>query len=238
MRLVIFSDIHGNQYAMQAFLEDIGDLCYDGIIFCGDVFGYYYGQEQVLGQLFAMRDLVWLKGNHDSYAVSAWRGESNVSDLVQKYGHSYENMFRFMDEPLVRKLDSLPERREIYAGEKRIGIFHGTPDDPLEGRLYPRDSVCDSSAYEPYDIVIMGHTHHRMIRRCGHTLLINPGSLGQQRDGRGCGYLLLDTEAEAWEFRNVAFSKDALYNEIDRYDPHMSKLKETLERKNPSCEES
>ena len=65
MRLLIFSDIHGNQYAWQAFLCKLEDIEYDSVIFLGDIFGYYYGQKEIIEDLLVMKDLIWLRGNHD-----------------------------------------------------------------------------------------------------------------------------------------------------------------------------
>jgi len=43
MKICIFSDIHGNQYALKAFMREISNYDIDQFIFCGDIFGYYYG---------------------------------------------------------------------------------------------------------------------------------------------------------------------------------------------------
>lgn len=231
MKLIVFSDIHGNQYAFDAFLKEIARIDYDKIIFCGDIFGYYYGQQEIIDGLEKMENLIWIQGNHDSYAVAAYYGRKNVQELVEKYGHSYERMFSYLDQGYLKKIERLPFMYELEADKKKIGIFHGTPDNITEGRLYPKDSIVNEHPYQAYDYVILGHTHFKMIRKCGNTTVLNPGSLGQQRDGKGFGYMILDTCQDKVEFRNIDYSKKELYREIERYDSEMGKLKEILERK-------
>ena len=113
----------------------------------------------------------------------------------------------------------------------RVGIFHGTPQDPLEGRLYPKDSIVNSEIYQQYDIVVLGHTHCRMERLVGDTLVINSGSLGQPRDGSGFGYAVINTADKTVQFENITLNTGALYRQIDRYDPELKKLKKVLERR-------
>lgn len=231
MKFIIFSDIHGNQYAFNAFLKEIKQVDYDKIIFCGDIFGYYYGQQEIIDCLEKIENLIWIQGNHDSYAVEAYYDKSKVQALVEKYGHSYERMFDYLDSRYLKRIERLPIMYELEADKKKIGIFHGTPDNILEGRLYPKDSITNLKPYQNYDYVILGHTHFKMMRRCKDTIILNPGSLGQQRDGRGFGYMILDTGKNTVEFRNIEYSKEKLYEEIEKYDSGMDKLKEILERK-------
>ena len=42
VKLLVFSDIHGNTLALESFLKELPSFLYDKIIFLGDIFGYYY----------------------------------------------------------------------------------------------------------------------------------------------------------------------------------------------------
>lgn len=231
MKIVVFSDIHGNQYAVRSFLKQIESLSYDKLVFCGDVFGYYYGQNEILDSLSSLRDMIWLKGNHDKYASDVYRGIADPKFYIENYGHSYFEMKRKYPADKMRMLERLPEKAEIQAEGKRIVFFHGTPEQMLEGRLYPDNEVKNREAYKIYDYVILGHTHFRMDRRVGKTRILNPGSLGQQRDGKGCGFLILDTERDEVRYQEILYDKAALYKEIDKYDKDLKKLKTVLERR-------
>ena len=54
MRLIIFSDLHGNSYALDAFLSQIKEEPYDYLVFCGDIFGYYYDQHEIMMIIFCV----------------------------------------------------------------------------------------------------------------------------------------------------------------------------------------
>lgn len=113
---------------------------------------------------------------------------------------------------------------------KKVLICHGTPISPLEGRLYPNNEIAEEQEYSKYDFVILGHTHCRMLRKVASATIINPGSLGQPRDGSGFGYAILDTKTNMVNFKNVKIDLEKLYAEIDKYDPDLKKLKNVLER--------
>lgn len=64
--------------------------------------------------------------------------------------------------------------------------------------------------------------------------IVNPGSLGQQRDGKGCSYVIFDTRSCQLEFFSVEYDIASLKKEIDFYENDsdmIRKLKEVLERR-------
>lgn len=236
MKLVLFSDIHGNADALNVFLCQIQNLTYDHVIFCGDIFGYYYDQKKIIKMLSDMSGLIWLKGNHDVYflklcGLDCEKRTEAEQYYIENYGHSYENLSLRYDKEEIELVASHASEFLLEEESNRIGIFHGTPENSLEGRLYPDQPILKADAYDPYDIVILGHTHCRMVRMEGHTLVINPGSLGQPRDGKGYSYALLDTNIKEVKFCTVTINEKKLYEKIDSYDPGLKKLKEVLERR-------
>lgn len=231
MKLLVFSDIHGNSYALDAFFSKIGAMEYGVLIFCGDIFGYYYNQKQIIEKLSARKDLIWLKGNHDEYFLNLYRGNAEKEYYIRQYGHSYDHLQEHYEEQDFDLIASHPSSYLLQEENCRIGIFHGTPADSLNGRLYPDKPVLHPELYQNYDIVILGHTHCRMVRTEGATLIINSGSLGQPRDGRGYGFAAIDTALKTVVFHNVEIDQAALYSQIDQYDPGLKKLKDVLERR-------
>lgn len=79
--------------------------------------------------------------------------------------------------------------------------------------MYP-DTDVNESLYHPYDFVILGHTHYQMYRKPDRTVLLNPGSLGQPRDGKGYSYCVLDTETGKCRFQIVDADQTALVGEL------------------------
>lgn len=230
MRLVIFSDIHGNDYALDAFLKKIEQIRYDRLVFCGDIFGYYYNQKQIIEKLLKRKDLIWLKGNHDQYFWELYHDKREKEYYVHNYGHCYDNLKEQYSEDEAVLINSHSSEYVLETEGCKIGIFHGTPENSLEGRLYPDKPVLSERAYACYDIVILGHTHCRMKRVEGKTLIINAGSLGQPRDGKGYSFAVVDTVLKTVEFDNVEIDKTLLYKQIEKNDPTLDKLKRVLER--------
>lgn len=231
MKLIVFSDIHGNSYALDKFIEQVNGMTYDYLVFCGDIFGYYYNQKEIIKKLCALVKLIWLKGNHDEYFLNIYKGNTADKYYIQQYGHSYADLAAHYSQKEAELIESHPSGYVLEESFCKTGIFHGTPKNCLEGRLYPDNPIQDSSEYEKYDLVILGHTHCRMLRKTGHTLILNPGSLGQPRDGRGFSFAMADTESKTVQFRTVDINRDLLYHQIDAFDPGLGKLKEVLERR-------
>lgn len=230
MKIVFFSDVHGNQYAFARFLQELREHPVDQVVFLGDVFGYYYGQRSILESL-RKSDFACLLGNHDKMYLDLLDGRRPVAELCQRYGSSYERNLAEIPAEDQAFLRGLPREWHMRCDGLEIAAFHGSPGNPLEGRVYPDTPISDPAPYRSYDYVILGHTHHKMVRRVGHTTVINPGSLGQQRDGKGCSYLVLDTEARTYTFRVVEYDLEPLMREIEMLDLDKPFLSEVLTRR-------
>jgi putative phosphoesterase len=229
MRIGIFSDIHGNQYAFHSFIKLLPSLGLDELIFCGDLFGYYYGQAEIIDQLINLKNIHWILGNHDKYFLELVDGRKNISDLEQKYGSSYRRICGKISASVINIINDLPLKKNLTIEGISIEVLHGVPSDILEGRLYPKD---DPEKYAPYDadILVMGHTHFRMVKYWNKTLLLNSGSLGQPRDIFPSGIMVLTLPEKRVEFVDVLYDKEMLVREIVLNDPKNKKLIEILFR--------
>ena len=298
MKLAVFSDIHGNIWGLKEALRLLEGYSFDRMVFLGDIFGYYYRQREVFEELRKLPDLIWLFGNHDQMFLEAMDGRMDEERLISRYGHSYADLGSKGLEDIAAFLRTLSPRAELDAEGTRVLCVHGTPWDPLNGRMYPDNPVKNPESYAAFDIVLQGHTHCRMRRfadpegnsgtmgsteepggavrsvpdgrltgqgeadhpvPCGksvgqgavdhsvppcvvspesdarpaenQTLIVNPGSVGQPRDGRGYSFAIVDTKERSVSFVPYAIDRRSLYEEIDRYDPDLQKLKAVLERK-------
>ena len=205
MKFCIFSDVHGNDAALEAMLAAEEGQC-DTFVFAGDIFGYFYGQEAIIDRMMDMNNLIAVRGNHEQYYLSRADREA----LTDRYGSSYMTV---LDERRRQFLERLPVSAEAEAGGKKLLVLHGDPEDPLEGRVYP-DTAPDTIRSTRCDYLILGHTHYRMARSVGSCLIINPGSLGQPRDGNGCSYCVLDTTDDSYVFRTVPVNPRDLLDEV------------------------
>lgn len=227
MKIIFFSDVHGNRYVIDQFFEDIKAIVYDKLIFGGDIFGYYYEQEYVLSVL-KRKNVHCLLGNHDRMFLDLIEGRRSESALVKKYGNSYKNIGTKISKQSINFLYSLQSRYEIETDGLNLGFVHGTVDDPLDGRIYPDTEIENMSGYEKYDFVFAGHTHHKMIKKLRNgCTIINAGSIGQQRDGKGCSYVIFDTIKPSWSFKVCEYSVDRLLRDISEKE-ELEQMKEKL----------
>lgn len=206
MKICVFSDIHGNQEAFENMLYNEQKNT-DLFIFVGDIFGYFYGQRQIIDTMMSMDNLLAVKGNHDSQYLL----RKNDEDLVNRYGSSYTLKLSDLE---MQYINSLPEKLEIEIEKKRFGIFHGGYDNYLEQRIYPNENMQNMDWFFKYDFVILGHTHYRLCYKEKNTIVINPGSLGQPRDEYGFSYCVLDTEENDTVFKKVNVNIKKIINEV------------------------
>lgn len=232
MKLLFFSDIHGNNHAFDAFIHSLlAKKDQYKLVFLGDFIGYYYGANEIISYC-RDNDIFCVLGNHDKYFLDILDGKLELDKYVKKYGHSYEIALETVSKENIDFLRKLDKYKILTISNKKIYICHGSPLNNLEGRIYPDTDLSTFEAVLPgFNYVVTGHTHHKMDRVYGATTFLNPGSLGQQRDGKGCSYMVLDLEEDTYSFHTVDYSIDTLENEIDMHDAGRAGLKEVLRRK-------
>jgi putative phosphoesterase len=211
VRYVIFSDIHGNDLALQKMLSDVEREKIDGYIFCGDIMGYYYHQASVINQLMKIKGLISVKGNHDFHFLNSYNNEQLRISYAEKYGTSY---VRNLSNDNLNYLKSLEPMVTTKIQGLNVVIVHGAIDNPLEGRIYP-DTILSNMTLKEDTIIFCGHTHYRMFHNVNGSIMINPGSLGQPRDGNGFSYCIFDFDKLTCDFKNVIIDKNLLLELID-----------------------
>ncbi|KKR30043.1 MAG: MJ0936 family phosphodiesterase [Candidatus Gottesmanbacteria bacterium GW2011_GWC2_39_8] len=228
MKICIFSDIHGNGPAFNAAYGMITSEKADINIFLGDLCGYYYDQLEILDRLTAIPKLSAVKGNHDHIFLSIINGNSELGvTYMKKYGYSMENLLNNDTAGLVHWLSGLPESCAV--ADTAVSCYHGSPWDLMEGYVYP-DSRIDRFLDYPELYFLLGHTHYPMVRHIGDKFIINPGSLGQPRNGGWPTYAVVDCMAETVTFREVLYDKKELIARIDRIGDMNPYLKKVLVR--------
>lgn len=236
MKICFFSDIHGNGYAFDAFLKEMEEQKPDTIIFGGDFAGYYYDADRIISKVRELR-FPCVLGNHDKMLLELLDGKREIEPLIEKYGSSYAMLARNLKQENEQFLRSLPPFYEMEEDGLKLGFFHGSPRDYQNDRIYPDTEIADGAEiakFEKYDYVFAGHTHHKLVKQFGKTILINPGSAGQQRDGKGTSYVLFDTKAKDWEIHAFFYDVNRLEQDIDKFEQdseiRKNRLKEVLHR--------
>ena len=228
MKLCVFSDVHANADVFKNALPMMLNESADAYVCLGDVGGYYFDIKIVYHLLKEIPGVTVLKGNHEWMFEQAAKGDQVVRQAYfKRYGPSLEGFLEAKDQEIISWMEHLPLQYEIPS-EGAI-FFHGSPLKPLEGYIYP-DTDLSCFAHLPYRLVCLGNTHYRMVRRLGDKLFVNPGSLGQPRDGNRPGYALIDTKSLQVDFKDVHFDVGAFVERVRHQAQDHPQLYKVFER--------
>jgi predicted phosphodiesterase len=212
MRLAILSDIHGNRHALEAVLADADAQGADELWCLGDLVGYGAEPDACVA-LATQRCAVVLAGNHDLAVTGALPIDDFSRDAAVAAGWTRDRL----DPEHLAALEAL-RPSTVREG---LGLFHASPRDPVWE--YVLSELLAELCLDAQDqrVCLIGHSHvalsfvredggrrvHGVAHPAGDTAdlgggewLVNPGSVGQPRDGDPrAAWLELDTER--WEAR-------------------------------------
>lgn len=216
MQLGILSDIHANKPALEAVLNDLDDDNIDTLYCAGDIVGYYTWPNEVI-DLLQERTCTAVKGNHDAAIKETPMKFNSVARQAIEWTRGIlteENKSFLADLPLQVRED---------VGGKDFYMVHGSPRRPLEEYVNSSSigrSFIDTCFETPPDVCIMGHTHHPYSCTVEDTLFLNPGSVGQARDGDSrASYAVLDLEQIEVHHQRVEYDIDTVATAVQEHLP-------------------
>lgn len=228
MNICIFSDIHGNGPAFRAAYPMILRENADINIFLGDLCGYYFDQTEIFSLLQTIPNLIAVRGNHDSILLRIVRGDSDLKKTYhEQYGTSIDRLLEALPDELLEWLANLPE--SYFIDELGINLCHGSPWDILNGYVYP-DSSLDKFVEYKGSFFLLGHTHYPMVKIIDEKIIVNPGSLGQPRNGGWPTYAVLDSCRKSVTFREIPYDSAYLSHQLEKLGNHHPYLKAILFR--------
>jgi diadenosine tetraphosphatase ApaH/serine/threonine PP2A family protein phosphatase len=223
MRAAVITDIHGNLPALEAVLASIEDIEVEEVWCLGDMVGYG-AQPDSCAEIVRERCDVCLVGNHDLAVL----GELDVSTFSAAAAAAVIWTREQAQESTIEFLRTLQP-----AGERAdVALFHASPRDPVWEYVLSIEQATDCLELQPRRVALIGHTHVALyfvgpdsdgrsdVRGVqaldGAALdlgagrwLINPGSVGQPRDGDPrAAWLELDTEQWTARYRRVEYKID------------------------------
>ncbi len=198
MRYLVISDIHGNLPALAAVLRACTPEAYDRVLVLGDLVGYGAEPGQVIDRIRALGPHVVVRGNHD-------KAVCGVMDLLAFNSHARaaaEWTARTLSDAHLAYLRDLPPGPLLV--DDVLEVWHGSPADE-DAYLVWIDDIRDAAALGRRPLCLFGHTHvqgaygsgegHPVVEsgetwtkttlsiRLTDRWLVNPGSVGQPRDG-------------------------------------------------------
>ena len=209
MRILLIADIHSNWAALSAI-----DETFDACLFMGDLVDYATDPIPCIDWMQHYASAT-VRGNHD-HAV-AERIPARAGSGYRDLAHATRPLHWKRLNPLrIKYLARMPLTQTISLGEHRFYMVHGTPRDPLDEYL-----TDDIAAWEKrledlqVDFACVGHTHVPFHTDLGGTQLINPGSVGQPRDGDPrAAYAIIENGKV--EFHRVKYDIDAALEQMRR----------------------
>ncbi len=202
MKLAILSDIQSNSFALEKVLDDITANGINRLLVAGDIFGYYPWASETWRLLQPyLKDSFFILGNHDMLLL---KEPVNPPSYYKAAQLNRDELMQNNPEAMTW-LRSLSLERTFQIENYPVRLIHGTPQDPLEGRYYP-DSPEGTIPIPEGGVLILGHTHYPLVKITDGSMIINPGSTGQPRDGNPMpSWALWDTEKHSVQIKRTAY---------------------------------
>jgi diadenosine tetraphosphatase ApaH/serine/threonine PP2A family protein phosphatase len=220
MRVAVISDIHGNAPALDAVLADVDVQAPDAIWCLGDLVGYGAQPNECVRTVRERAD-VCLLGNHDLSVL----GRLDLDDFT----HDAAAAARWTQSVLGPEERAFLDSLEPQSSQPGAELFHASARDPVWEYVLTEDSALASLRVTTEPVVLVGHSHVPLalveaegrlqgglapggteVELAEGRWLLNPGSVGQPRDGDPrAAWLLLDTDAGSASFRRRPYDVEA-----------------------------
>lgn len=208
MLVGLIADVHSNAVALKAVLSAFGTMGVEKILHAGDIVGYNpYPNETI--ELFNKKKIISITGNHDRALVTGDASGFNpyAAAAIMWTGNviSAENSSYIM---------GLRDFEAITIDENRIVMVHGSPHD-IDEYIYPEDVSPDLLSAAKAEILILGHTHIQFMKEYPEGIIINPGSVGQPRDGNpDSAFAVLDTGSGKIELKRISYDIEKVIEDM------------------------
>ncbi len=230
MRYLVLSDIHANLQALDTVLAAAAPAGYDRVVVLGDLVGYGGDPDAVVERVRAIDPVVIVRGNHDKVAAGL-EDSSGFNAIARRAAIWTRESLSPANQEYLAALPAGP-----LTLDDRVLVCHGSPEDEDLYIFNDRDALrALNMASRPY--CLFGHTHLPIIVRLTDGALelvaratepatrvaldpaakhlINPGSVGQPRDGDPrSAYAILDTDDASIVLYRVAYPVEEAQDRI------------------------
>ena len=234
MRYLVLSDMHANEAALRTVLRKVRRKRFDAVLVLGDLVGYGAAPNQVVERIRSLSGTVHaVRGNHDKVAVGIDSGES-FNQVALVAARWTADRLTPVNARYVRDLPRGP--LDVANG---LAICHGAPTDE-DRYLFSDHDAAEVFARWSAPLTFFGHTHvtsafsleGRSIRvrqlagetgelriDPAHRYLVNPGSIGQPRDGDPrASYMIYDSDRRVVRWYRLEYPVDTAQKRIRKAD--------------------
>ncbi|HKB10588.1 MAG TPA: metallophosphoesterase family protein [Vicinamibacterales bacterium] len=230
MRYLVLTDIHANLEALETCLAEAAERRYDQTLVLGDLVGYGASPNEVITRVQGLKPVAIVRGNHDKVACGLEQAEG--------FNAVAKSAARWTLDVLTREyrdwLAALPEGPIVV--DDIVEICHGSPFDE-DAYIFDELDAVRALKVSTRLLCLFGHTHYpvtfelsdesleavgstsaaetQVQLRDGCKYLINPGSVGQPRDGDPrAAYSIVDTTARRVELFRAMYPIDVAQGRI------------------------
>ena len=232
MRYLVLTDIHANLEALDACLVDARSRGYDKTLVLGDLVGYGADPNAVIERIRSLKPMAIVRGNHDKVASGLEQAEGFNAVAKSAAKWTLEVL-----QPEYRDwLAALPEG-PIYIDEL-VEICHGSPFNE-DAYIFDELDAVRALKTSSRPLCLFGHTHYpvtfelsadafdtlvpttasvaELWLKEGAKYLVNPGSVGQPRDGDPrAAYAIVDTRRRCVELLRLTYPVEGAQDKVIR----------------------
>jgi diadenosine tetraphosphatase ApaH/serine/threonine PP2A family protein phosphatase len=228
MRVAIATDIHGNRQAFEAVIAAAEAAAADELWCLGDLVGYGADPDACV-ELAARHCTICLAGNHD-LAVTGTLS-------LEEFSRGAALAARWTQETITQQTRDFLLSLQPQGAAENVGLYHASPRDPIWEYVLAVDQARECMEQQSARVSLIGHSHVALwfsdssgppggdgggqaedgkeIDLAEQRWLLNPGSVGQPRDGDPrAAWLMLDPDAGTASFRRVEYDVAATQEEI------------------------
>jgi predicted phosphodiesterase len=231
MRYLVVSDIHSNKEALASVLSFVRRKRWDKVVFLGDLVGYGANPNQTVDLLRSLRPLVAIRGNHDKVCSGIEEGELFNRIALEAAMWTRRKLTRSN----LQWLKALPQGPVVVDG--LFAISHGTPMDE-DAYIFGEIEALNIFRHTKFPLCFFGHSHFPVIfglspdaittvltvapsfrfkLRDGVRYLVNPGSVGQPRDGNPlASFAIFDSDSRVVTIHRIPYRLEETQEKIKR----------------------
>lgn len=229
MRFLILSDIHANLEALNAVVQDAAKRQYEAVLCLGDIVGYGPNPDEVVAWVQERADVV-IRGNHDkacsgaaSYGSfnptaqysSQWTREHLQEQNAQWLMHLHQGPVQVEDFQLVHGAPDDEDRYMFHEHEAEQGLMYAEERITFFGHTHVQGGFIGEPLRRSYDVTRLDMVPRQMALRMDRIYLLNPGAVGQPRDGDArAAYCVYDSAARVVEFCRVMYDIRSVQEKI------------------------
>jgi predicted phosphodiesterase len=226
MLILIISDIHANLTALEAVLDEAGEV--DAAWCLGDLVGYGPDPNECVSRVRTLPNLECIIGNHDAAALK----QIDTDTFNPEARSAIQWTQKTLTKGNLAFLSNLPEIINL----ENVTLTHGSPRHPVWEYLLDTRAATINFDFFSTSYCFVGHTHlpvlymkarenhsarliipePNTVMKISPRAILNPGSVGQPRDrDPRASFALYDPEANTWDYRRVPYDIQSVQERME-----------------------